>query len=173
MVRSCLSPNGPLYKCHLNFILKFFPVFRPPFEYQTGIEMLVWIPNYHLNIGQVCYADVHYSDPHCITEQVSTFQMKIVKSLKNLLGYETMLLVQSFAILWNGLTKWSSLLEGMTLLSTAHRWQSLILSDRNSFWQPKKHTYEFCHIRSRFIMKKKSKNLSSELVFLMKVGVTF
>ena len=39
---------------------KFSLVFRPPFEYRTGIWMVDWIPNYHLNTGQVkvCYSDV-------------------------------------------------------------------------------------------------------------------
>ena len=44
---------------------KFSLVFRPPFEYLTGIQMVVWIPNYHLNTGhlntgqvKVCYSDV-------------------------------------------------------------------------------------------------------------------
>ena len=51
---------------------KFSPLFRPPFDYQTGIQMVVWIPNYHLNTGhlntgqvKVHYSDVCYLDPHC------------------------------------------------------------------------------------------------------------
>ena len=59
---------------------------------------------------------------------MSRLQMKIVKTLKHLLEYETMLLVKSFLICcWNGLTKLSTLLEGTT--STAHCRQPLILSD--------------------------------------------
>ena len=43
---------------------KFCPVIGTPFEYRTGIQMVVWKPNYHLytwhlNAGQV---KVHYSD---------------------------------------------------------------------------------------------------------------
>ena len=41
------------------------PVFRPPFEHQTGIGMVVWILGHHLNTGhlntrqvKVCYSDV-------------------------------------------------------------------------------------------------------------------
>ena len=30
------------------YLSKFSPVFRPPFEYRTSIQMVVWILNYHL-----------------------------------------------------------------------------------------------------------------------------
>ena len=56
---------------------KFCPVFRPPFEYRTGIQMVVWIPNYHLNTrhlntGQV---KVRYSD-------VSVIQIPTIFSIQ-------------------------------------------------------------------------------------------
>ena len=53
---------------------KFFQLFRPPFEYRTGIQMLVRIPNCHLNTGHLNTGQVkvHYSD-------VSVIQMFIIQ----------------------------------------------------------------------------------------------
>ena len=41
---------------------KFSPVFRTPVNYWTGIQIIVWIQDFHLNTRQV---KVCYSDPHC------------------------------------------------------------------------------------------------------------
>ena len=35
---------------------------KPPFEYRTSIQMVVWISNYHLNTNQLTNGQVHYSD---------------------------------------------------------------------------------------------------------------
>ena len=53
---------------------KFSPVFRPPCEYQTTIQMVVWITNYHLNTRHLNTrrVKVHYSD-------VSVIQMFVIQ----------------------------------------------------------------------------------------------
>ena len=53
---------------------KFIPVLRPQFEYRTGIQMVVLIPSYHLNIGQV---KVRYSDVSVI--QMFVIQMFVIQ----------------------------------------------------------------------------------------------
>ena len=70
MVESCPIAQWSVMWMPFEYWNKFCPVFRLPFENQTGFQMVVWIPKYHLNTGQmntgqvkVCYSDVCYSDP--------------------------------------------------------------------------------------------------------------
>ena len=73
MVNSCPIAKWSVIWMPFEYRTKFCQVFGTPFEYRTGIQMVVWIPNYHLNTGhlntgqeKVRYSDVRYIDPHCI-----------------------------------------------------------------------------------------------------------
>ena len=64
MVKSCPIAKWSVIWMPFEYRTKFSLIFRPPFEYRTGIQMVVWIRNYHLNTwhlnnGQV---KVRYSD---------------------------------------------------------------------------------------------------------------
>ena len=51
------------------YLTKFSPKFRPPFEYQTNIWMVIWISDYHLNTWQVKISYFY----------VSVFQMFVIQ----------------------------------------------------------------------------------------------
>ena len=74
MVKSCPITEWSVIWMPFEYRTKFCPVFRPPFEYRTGIQMVVWIPNYHLNTGHLNTGQVKvsYSD-------VSVIQMFVIQ----------------------------------------------------------------------------------------------
>ena len=60
MDKSCPIAEWSVIQMPFHYWTKFCPVFGTQFEYPTGIQMVVCIPNYHLNTGQVTY---HYGKP--------------------------------------------------------------------------------------------------------------
>ena len=87
--KSCPIAEWSVIRMPFEYRTKFCPVFGPPFEYRTGIQMVVWIPNYHLNTGHLNTGQVkvRYSDVSVI--QMFVIQIPTVFKLQWGLEYQT------------------------------------------------------------------------------------
>ena len=93
MVKSCPITEWSSIWMPFEYRPKFCLVFGTPFEYRTAIQMVVWIPNYHLNTGHLNTGKVkvRYSDVSVI--QMFVIQIPIVK-----VCYSGVSLIQMFVI---------------------------------------------------------------------------
>ena len=68
MVKSCPITEWSITWMPFEYPTKLSPVFRPPFEYCAGIQMVVWILRYHLNNRHLNTMQVkdNYSDIYFI-----------------------------------------------------------------------------------------------------------
>ena len=95
----------------------FCPVFGTPFEYWTGIRMVILIPNYHLNTGhlntgqiKVCYSYVSFF-------RCSLFRSPLYTVMIWITDETGFLMVESYLIL-----EWS------------HNWTTIWKPDNHSNW---------------------------------------
>ena len=89
IAQSCPITKWSVIRMPFEYRIKFCPVFRPPFEFRTGIKMMVWIPNYHLNAGHLntIHVTLRYSDVSVI--QMFVIQIHTVVQWRLLVRYES------------------------------------------------------------------------------------